>query len=382
VTLESPSLAPVARLSRFIALSAMLMVATAAFAKDDGLPPRSEWKTSGSSKQVAALAPELAIDGDMTTHWGGAFSADHWLQLDMGRAAEVGGVLLNWDYGFAVSYAIQTSLDGKAWKDAYISGDSRGFTDYLFFPKVKARYLRLASLPKTADWGVSVREFEPLSARDAAHLSGLAGTADPNQIWSGTTPRALQAAGKQPGTRTLDIALGRALPVAGLEVWWGGPRDGAKLEGREVSGQWIPMGEDPGSLGDLSYLAAPEVHTIDALRMTVGESGGAPVLKRLRLLGPERVMTATKRQEIAASRTNSSLFPSSLHQQQVYWTAVGIPAGMQKSIFDEYGNLEPYKGSPMVQAVWRDAGGRAVIADNVERKHSLREDWMPIPTVE
>jgi len=382
VTFKFPSPAPVARLSRFIALSLLLACATPAFAKEDGLPPRSEWKTSSSSKLVAALASELAIDGDMTTHWGGAFSANHWLQLDMGRVAEVGGVLLNWDYGFAVSYAIQTSLDGKSWQDVYVSSDSRGFTDYLFFPQVKARYVRLASLPKTADWGVSVRELEPLSARDAAHLKGLAGAADPNQIWSGTTARTLQTKGTRSDPYTLDIALGRALPVAGLEVWWGGPRNGAKLEGREASGQWIPMGDDPGSLGDQSYLAAPEAHTIDALRLTVGDSGAAPVLNRLRLLGPERVMTATKRQEIAASRSNASLFPSSLHQQQVYWTAVGIPAGMQKSIFDEYGNVEAFKGAPMVQAVWRDAGGRAVISDNVERKHSLREDWMPIPSVQ
>ena len=377
-----PSPAPVVRVSRLLTLSMLLCCTASAFGKEQELPPRSQWKATGSSQQVAALAPELAIDGDMGTHWGGAFSANHWLQLDLGRVAEVGGVLLNWDYGFAVSYAIQTSVDGKQWQDVYISNDSRGFTDYLFFPAAKARYLRLASLPKTADWGVSVREFEPLSARDAAHLKGLAGSQDPNQIWSGTTPRTLQGTGKQTGKRTLDIALGRALSVAGLEVWWGGPRNGSKLEGREASGKWIVMGEDQSSLGELSYLAAPEVHTIDALRLTVGDSGAAPVLKRLRLLGPERVMTATKRQEIAASRSNASLFPSSLHQQQVYWTAVGIPAGMQKSIFDEYGNLEAFKGSPMVQAVWRDAGGRAVIADNVERKHSLRDDWMPIPRVQ
>lgn len=377
-----PSPAPVVRVSRLLALSMLLCCTAGAFAKEQGLPPRAQWKATGSSQQVAALAPELAIDGDMGTHWGGAFSANHWLQLDLGRVAEVGGVLLNWDYGFAVSYAIQTSVDGKQWQDVYISNDSRGFTDYLFFPSTKARYLRLASLPKTADWGVSVREFEPLSAGDAAHLKGLAGSQDSNQIWSGSASRILQGTGKQTGTRTLDIALGRALSVAGLEVWWGGPRNGSKLEGRETSGKWIALGEDQSSLGDLSYLAAPEAHTIDALRLTVGDSGAAPVLKRLRLLGPERVMTATKRQEVAASRSNASLFPSSLHQQQVYWTAVGIPAGMQKSIFDEYGNLEAFKGSPMVQAVWRDDGGRAVIADNVERRHSLREDWMPIPSVQ
>ena len=72
-------------------------------------------------------------------------------------------------------------------------------------------------------------------------------------------------------------------------------------------------------------------------------------------------MTPLKRYEIAASRAHRELFPPSLHRQQVYWTVVGIPAGMQKSIFDEYGNIEAFKGAPLVQPVWRDDAGQRVL---------------------
>jgi len=65
----------------------------------------------------------------------------------------------------------------------------------------------------------------------------------------------------------------------------------------------------------------------------------------------------------------------------VYWTVVGVPAGRQKSIFDEFGNLEAFKGAPMLQAIWHDAHG-AVSADQVARTQSLRERWMPMPSVQ
>ena len=66
------------------------------------------------------------------------------------------------------------------------------------------------------------------------------------------------------------------------------------------------------------------------------------------------VLTPTRRYEIAASRAHRELFPSSLHQQQVYWTTVGIPAGRQKSLFDEYGNVEAFKGAPISDKLLRD----------------------------
>jgi hypothetical protein len=87
--------------------------------------------------------------------------------------------------------------------------------------------------------------------------------------------------------------------------------------------------------------------------------GAAPQIARLRLLGPKAVMTPMKRYQIAASGAQRALFPASLQMQQTYWTAVGVHAGRQKSIFDEYGNLEAFKGAPLVQPIWRSADGRA-----------------------
>src|SRR5688572_7654636 len=78
----------------------LLMSAGAIHAQDDSLPPRSQWRMTSSSTEVPTLAPKFAIDGDPTTKWGGPFSAGHWLQIDLGRPADLGGVVLHWDLAF------------------------------------------------------------------------------------------------------------------------------------------------------------------------------------------------------------------------------------------------------------------------------------------
>jgi hypothetical protein len=363
-----------------LTLALLSLMAAPAFAAD-GLPPRSEWRASSSSQQVPALAPAHAIDADESTRWGGGFSPGQWFQVDLGRVARVGGVRIHWDSGFAASYSIQVSTDGTTFRPVYSVSDSPGGTEYLVFPAAEARYVRLAAPARTADWGVSVFEFEPFAAADAAHITGLNGSGDGASLWADGTTRTLVGKAAD-GAGQLDITLPRPLTIAGLEVEWAGPREGAALEGRDTNGRWTTIDTDPGSLGDNSYLAARTPREVCALRLVVGQKNGmAPSVKRLRLLGPMRVMTPMKRYQIVASRAQATLFPSSLHMQQVYWTAVGVPAGLQKSIFDEYGNIEPYKGGPQVQPIWRDAAGHASIADGAERTHALRDGWKPMPSV-
>ena len=57
------------------------------------------------------------------------------------------------------------------------------------------------------------------------------------------------------------------------------------------------------------------------------------------------MLTPLTRYEIAAARAHHELFPASLHGQQVYWTVVGVPAAQQKTIFDEWGNVEAFKSA-------------------------------------
>lgn len=338
------------------------------------LPPRSQWHATSSSAQNPAMAASMAIDGDPASRWGGPFSPGHWLQVDLGRRAPVAGVQLQWDSGFARHYLIQYSDDGKQWRTAVRITDGSGGIEYVMFPAVQARYLRLASPERTADWGVSVFEFEPIA--QSPRMKGLAGDQDPAGLWVAAAPRRLASA------TGLEIDLPHALPLAGLEVNWKTAPKGVRLEGRGEQGRWILLADDPDIHGESSFLASDRVHTVSALRLSV-QPGAAPAdIARLRLLGPKRLMTPMRRYELAASGRHRELFPASLHQRQVYWTVVGIPAGQQKSVFDEYGNLEAFKGSPLVQPIWRDDSGRAAAAFDATLTHRLRDGWMPMPSVE
>src|SRR5215475_7352721 len=161
------------------------LAAGSADAQDLSLPPRPQWRASGSSPVQPKMPPSYAIDGDDSTEWGGEFSPGNYLQLDLGRSAAIGGVLIHWDAAFASSYLILASQDGTHWQTAYQTADSRGGMDYVFFPQVHARYLRLASAPNTTDWGVAVFEFEPLAAGAAPQIRGV-DLPDPTALWSAT----------------------------------------------------------------------------------------------------------------------------------------------------------------------------------------------------
>ena len=340
------------------------------------LPPRAEWKASSSSRQVPAMDVRHLIDGDAKTVTGGAFSPGHWFQIDLKQPATLAGARVTWDVSNPEGYSLQTSLDGTTWQTAYTMRDSLGGIESLYFAPREARYLRLASPDRTSDWGVSVFELEPLDARTAARVAGL----DARQaaaLWQGG--EAIQVPGDKRGTHTLEITLPRAEPTTGLVVDWAASTGAARLQARDVAGRWHDLAHDAqaGSRTQ-SWLAADAPITAQALRLTV--EGGRPGIQRLRLLGPAAVMTPMKRYQIAASGAHRALFPASLQMQQTYWTAVGVHAGMQKSIFDEYGNIEAFKGAPLVQPIWRSADGRSAGAAGQPVRHALRDGWKPMPS--
>ncbi len=359
---------------RALMFPAALAMAASCLAQD--LPPRSQWQASASSQQVPAMAVGHLIDGDPKTVTGGAFSPGHWFQVDLGSAATLGGVQLTWDVSNPEGYSLQTSLDGRQWQTAYTMGDSLGGIETLFFAPRQARYLRLASPERTSDWGVSIFELQPLDSTTSARVAGL----DPAQaasLWQGGGAVAVPA-GKG-GTHTLDIALPRAQSTTGLVVDWAGAHGAARLQAQDGQGRWIELARDAqAGSRQQSWLAGNAPVTAQALRLSV--DGKAPQIGRVRLLGPAAVMTPMKRYQIAASGAQRALFPASLHLQQTYWTAVGVHGGRQKSIFDEYGNIEAFKGAPLVQPIWRNADGNAAGAAGQAVRHALRDGWKPMPS--
>jgi hypothetical protein len=348
------------------ALLAALLCAPAMAQAQEAWPERQTWRAASSTPTSEAMAPRFAIDGDASTRWGGAFSPGHWLQVDLGRAARVGGVSIRWDSAFAVTYSIQTSRDGERWSDAYQSTDSPGGTEYIGFPPVTARYVRLASSPRTADWGVNVYEFEPLPAEAAPRAEGAAAllSAPANGVRA---------------TRPLTVTPPRGRPSAGLEVFWGAERGEAVLEGRIGAGPWRVIARDPAGEGTRSFLAGDDAAAYAQLRLSVARAGDvAPTIARVRVLSPTQVNTPLRRYQLAAERRYGDLFPETMHARQVYWTVVGTPAALRKSVIDEWGDVEAFKGAPMVQPLWRDSAGAAA-AYGRPIEHGLREGWMPMP---
>ena len=357
--------------------AALLLAVLAASAQAQTLPARSQWRASASSQQVPAMAIGHLIDGDPRTVTGGAFSPGHWFQIDLGAPALLAGARLTWDVSNPEGYSLQTSLDGTQWQTAYTVADSLGDVETLYFAPRQARYLRLASPQRTSDWGVSIFEMEPLDSALSARIDGL-DAAQSAALWQGGSAVAIPAT--KDGTHTLQITLPHAQASAGLAIDWAdGPRGPARLLGQNAQGHWQEVAHDAQAAEHRqSWLAAGTAQSLRAFRLSV--DGSAPQVARLRLLGPKAVMTPMRQYQIAASGAQRALFPASLQMQQTYWTAVGVHAGRQKSIFDEYGNLEAFKGAPLVQPIWRSADGHAAGAAGKPVQHALRDGWKPMPS--
>ena len=350
-------------------------------AEDLPLPPRAQWRASSSATEIEIekKTSALAIDGDATTRWGGAFSSEQWIQIDLGAVASVGGVLLHWDREFSARYRVVTSHDGRAWQTAFETTEGQGGIEHVFFPVVQARYVRLLSVPLSQDWGVSLFELEPLAAAASARVEGLTQGSDPATLWAGSATAAYTFG----PSHTLTITLPRPLPTTGLEVDWGSSVRDARLEASERSGAFRTLATDQAPTAQHSLLAARQPITASVLRLTVRPMGqGAPTLRKLRLLPPDRKKTPSQRYEVAAAGAQRALFPLNVRNQQVYWTSVGIAAARQKSVLDEFGNLEAWKGAPMLQPLWRTSEGRLLAAHGGSPKHALREGWLPMPSVE
>lgn len=357
--------------------AALLLAALVSSAQAQTLTPRSQWQASSSSQQVPAMAIGHLIDGDPKTVTGGAFSPGHWFQIDLGAPTLLAGARLTWDVSNPEGYSLQTSLDGTQWQTAYTMADSLGDVETLYFAPRQARYLRLASPQRTSDWGVSIFEMEPLDSTLSARISGI-DAAQAAALWQGggTVP---MPAGTN-GSHALEITLPQAQSTAGLVVDWAdGSRGPARLQVQDAQGRWQDLAHDAQAASHRqSLLAANAAQAVRAFRLSV--DGSAPKVARLRLLGPKAVMTPMKQYQIAASGAQRPLFPASLQMQQTYWTAVGVHAGRQKSIFDEYGNLEAFKGAPLVQPIWRSADGSTAGAAGQNVQHALRDGWKPMPS--
>jgi chitodextrinase len=173
------------RLTPVIAASLLIPTAIAVAAA-----PRSADVLLSQGKPVATSTVESssytgskAVDGSATTRWASVEGADpQWLRIDLGQAATIHRVLLNWEVAYAKQYRIEISDDGTDFTTVTTVDNGDGQTDDLTGLNAHGRYVRVVGLTRGTSYGYSLWEAQVFGVTDAA------GDTEPP-----TTPTGLQA---------------------------------------------------------------------------------------------------------------------------------------------------------------------------------------------
>jgi enediyne biosynthesis protein E4 len=133
---------------------------------------------TASSVESDGYWPCNAVDDDMNTRWSSRFADPQWILIELDSAADVGRVVLKWESAFARKYVVQTALDTASWTTVYTENRGNGQTDDIFFPAVRARFVRLTGTKRSSPYGYSLYEFE-------VYGPGASGIREPGRVPSG-----------------------------------------------------------------------------------------------------------------------------------------------------------------------------------------------------
>lgn len=105
---------------------------------------------------------ENAVDGKTGTSYTSKFLDDQWLYVDLGKAYNIGRVVVNWNTDAGKVYDIQVSNDTKNWTTVYRKQDGiKGEKDDVQLYAPNARYVRVFVYARTTiNAGMSIKELE------------------------------------------------------------------------------------------------------------------------------------------------------------------------------------------------------------------------------
>jgi len=104
----------------------------------------------------------LAVDGKTDTRWSSEFKEGQWLAVNLGESMTVSGVELLWEKANAADYVIEISTDGSGWKEVARNSQGAGKTELVKFAPVQTQWIRMRSLKRATQFGVSLWEFRVL----------------------------------------------------------------------------------------------------------------------------------------------------------------------------------------------------------------------------
>jgi len=121
-----------------------------------------------STIEKSSLSGEKAVDGDSTTRWASAVSADQqWLRVDLGQPSSVHRVKLAWEAAYAKKYRLEISDDGVQFTTIATVDNGDGKTDDLTGLTAHGRYLRFVGVSRATTYGYSLWEIQAFGTSDS-----------------------------------------------------------------------------------------------------------------------------------------------------------------------------------------------------------------------
>lgn len=331
-------------------------------------PSKDRWKATASSGD-----PRLAIDDRYATTWKSKPEKKPWLKIDLGKAATLAGLEVYWGADAPITYGFKCSLDGKRWTHLCRTRHGEGGQDVFAFPSVKARFVRWTCDDRQAERGKEIVEINLYGPGDAASV-----------MEEGRVAALGYAPVKLPKGESVTVDFGYVRSPLGAFIEWGA------AYGTDFS---VYLSDDGQSFREVGRILTGNggsdsfwwrSTTSRYFRLTVHETSapqGATVNElKLRILNKDRMPIGQLERAAAAGR--GDLYPQSLLGSQVYWTALGEYDHAGEALFDEYGNLEPQRGSPQITPLIRLGHALHGAPASATISQSLAGGSLPIPTVE
>lgn len=166
----------------------------------------SDVNATTSSTEGPAYLPSYAVDETWSTRWSSAFADNQWLQLDLGRIRNVGGLEIFWEAAYADEYSVELSLDANDWTPVYSDYSADGKYDLVLFSQQSARYIRINCITRATPWGNSIWEVFVITDDDCTP------TSEWTLIWSD------EFGGTDVNTDNWEFQIGNGCPDL---CWWG-----------------------------------------------------------------------------------------------------------------------------------------------------------------
>ncbi|MGA2494470.1 MAG: discoidin domain-containing protein [Roseiarcus sp.] len=331
------------------------------------VPPKRQWRVAASSGE-----PERAVDDSYATAWRAGAAGGAWFEIDLGAVATLGGLEVYWGESASTNYRFASSLDGKTWSEVCRTRHGEGGEDVFAFPAVEARFVRWLSADAPAERGPEIVEINLYAPEDAASVR------EPDRLAALGHAAVTVLAGE-----SLTVDFGAVRSPLGALIDWGetyGTVFSALLS--DDGENFREMGRiETGDGGSDSFWWRST--TSRYFRLTVHKAsapGGAVVNElKLRILNKDRMPIGQL--ERAAQSGRGELYPQSLLGRQVYWTALGEFDQGDQALLDEYGDLEPRRGSPQLTPLMRLGGALHGAPSCASVSQALAEGSLPIASV-